>query len=171
MKQFKSAPGILTNSQRDEVNFYDCSTAAIELLTEECRKFKITPAFGSVFTVSDEPTISFPGAHAVTVTHGMETLCLTWNGDTFKDRMIDQIGEVEEGMISMNFSGHAVSMTATAAQELFETEQTLSIAEKCQGITLRGATCRKKTLKSYQASGGDIAWKPLCWCHKQQILM
>ncbi len=147
------------------MNFYDCSNTAIKLLTEECRKFKITPAFGSAFTVSDEPTISFPGAHAVTVTHGMETLCLTWNGDTFKDCMIDQIGEVEEGMISMNLSGHAVSMTATAAEELFKTvveQQTMSIADKCQGIALRGATCRNKTLKSYQASGGDIAWKPLC---------
>ena len=136
MKQFKSAPGILTNSQSDEVNFYDCSTTAIELLTEECRKFKITPAFGSAFTVSDEPTISFRGARAVTVTHGMETLCLTWNGDTFKDCVIYRIGEVEEGMISMKLSGHAVSMTATAAEELFKTaveQQTLSIAEYCQG--------------------------------------
>ena len=62
----------------------------------------------------------------------METLCLTWNGDTFKDCMIDQIGEVEKGMLSMNLSGHAVSMTTTAAEELFKTvveQQTLSIAD------------------------------------------
>jgi len=172
-KQFKSAPALLTNNKSDEVNLDDCSTAAIELLTEECRKFNIIPVFGSAFALSDEPTISFPGAHAVTVTHGMETLCFTWNGDTFKDCVLDEIGEVEEGMISLRLSDHEVSMRATAAGELFKTvveQQTLSIAERCHGITLRGANCRNKTLLAYKASGGDIEWMPLCWRHKQQIL-
>jgi hypothetical protein len=172
-KQFKFAPALLTNNKSDEVNLDDCSTAAIELLTEECRKFNIIPVFGSAFALSDETTISSPGAHAVTVTHGMETLCFTWNGDTFKDCVLDEIGEVEEDMISLRLSDHNVSMRATAAGELFQTvvdQQTLSIAERCHGITLRDANCRNKTLLAYKASEGDIEWMPLCWCYKQQIL-
>lgn len=172
-KQFESAPALLTNNKSAEVNLDECSTAAIELLTEECRKFNIVPVFGSAFALSDEPTISFPGAHAITVTHGMETLCFTWNGDTFKDCVLDEIGEVEEGMISFRLSDQEVRMSAKAAEWLFKTvvqQQTLSIAQQCRGITLHGANCCKRTLLAYKASGGDLEWIPLCWRHKQQIL-
>ena len=119
------------------------------------------------FALSDEPTISSPGAHAVTVTHELETLCFTWNGDTFKDCALDEIVDVEEGsMISLRLSGF-VSMTATATV-VKQQQSTLSIAENCQGITLCDASCRNKTLMAYKASGGDFEWMPLCWRHKQK---
>lgn len=184
-KEFKRAPALLTNSRSDEVNLVDCSSAVIGLLSEECWKFNIIPAFGSafvspssssgIFALSDEPTISYPGPHAVAVTHEIETLCFTWNGDTFKDCVLDEIGDVEEGMISLRLSDHQVAISSTAAEVLFTTrveQQTLSLAERCQGIAQHNASssCRNKTLLAYKTSEEDTEWMPLCWRHKQQIL-
>eukprot|EP01036_Dinobryon_divergens_P032371 gene32370-41943_t len=134
-----------------------CCIMEIKLL---CRKFNIVPVFGSSTCValSYESSISFPGARAVTVTHGMETLCFTWYGDTFKDCSLDEIIEEEvvieevvggeegeeeveenddeEGVISLMLSNHrvvsVVVRAVTAAEKLFfktvVEQQILSIA-------------------------------------------
>jgi len=148
VKHFMSAPALLTTSKSNKVNLDDCSPAANEILTKECRKFNIIPAFGSTFALSDESTISFPGARAVTVMDGKESLCFTWNGDTFKNCVLDEIGEVESGMIRLRLSYDDVRLKVMTAGELFQTvvdQQTISIAENCQGITLGGVNCCNKT--------------------------
>jgi hypothetical protein len=153
-----------------------CSTTAIELLTdEECRKFKITLALAPLLLLSVMSQLSdslaptpsltgnqscYPGSHLfgprgqlfMPLSHCLATKghSFTWNGGTFKDCLIvDQIGEVEEGMIGLKLSGHAVSMIAAAAEKLFKTaaeQQTLSITEKCQDISLLRGPIYKTTL-------------------------
>jgi hypothetical protein len=91
------------------------------ILTLESAVYNVIPAFGSALALSSESTISRPGANSVLATVGEETLRFTWDGDTFKSCVVDEIEQVEAGMIQLKVSGHEVRVDETAA--LFQVNQ------------------------------------------------